>query len=127
MANIIQTVLIRTDLFGDNTGLIAAQVAHIHAQVLMMDKAPDEIADVDFDAWKKAPYLFVKKVPNLETLKYYYRIAGEAIVPVHMWSDTVYIKTSPTQQYAFNTDVGISLGPTDSDKIKTVIGDLPLL
>ena len=128
MANIIQTVLIRTDLFGDCTGLIAAQVAHIHAQVLMLDKAPKHTGELDFNSWKMSPYLFVKKVPNLEVLNYFMDKADKSNVQCELWKDTVYVKASQTLQIVVeNCPVGISLGPCESDRIKAVIGDLPLL
>ena len=59
---------------------------------------------------------------------YYVRKAKDLGVPVNIWNDTVYVKMSETQMEAFpNVNVGVSLGPCDSDKIKAVIGDLPLL
>ena len=132
MANIGQTVIIRTDLFGDNVGLIAAQVAHIHAQLLydVVAKRTDlgEKGKANLAEWVIQPYIFVKQVPNLEALEYFEAKAKGAGVATTSWSDTVYVNLSPTQQEAFaDVKVGIALGPNDADKIRTVVGDLPLL
>jgi len=143
MSSIGQTIIIRTDLFGlEDVGLISAQVAHIHfelARKMLLEGLDDDGKTVvilnemgeegsDFENWMKEPYIFVKKVPNMESLMHFGRLAQEAKLPVAEWTDTVYVRMSPTQKQAFpNTLVGISIGPTDADKIRTVVGDLPLL
>lgn len=137
MANIGQTILIRTDLFGDNIGLLAAQIAHIHAKPFYAERPVAgttstedvELLDLqEFAAWKKNPYVYIKKVPNAETLSHFIDAARAADVPCQTWRDTVYVKVSAKQNIALpDVLVGAAFGPTDSDKIKTVIGDLPLL
>ena len=136
MASINQTVIIRTDLFdmSKDIGLLAAQVAHIHAMALrhlwQLRELKDElgIAAPLFREWLREPYLLVKRVPNLEALKYFSQAATASGIEVHEWFDTVYVRLSSTQQKAFpNVLVGISLGPCDADKIRTIVGDLPLL
>jgi len=137
MSNINQTIIIRTDLFKEgHVGLISAQVAHIHAEMVLSNmndllqiKLDDsKVSNEDFLSWMKNPYIFVKKVPNKEGLDYFAEAARAAKIEVTEWRDTVYVNLSSTQDKAFeNVLVGISLGPTDADKIRTVIGDLPLL
>ena len=77
MANMIQRILVRTDL-GMSEGLMAAQVAHIHSSpfLLTYKTAPsptgvlvDEIATVK--KWMDTPYMFVHGVPNKEVLRHF--------------------------------------------------------
>lgn len=129
--NIKHVVLIRKDL-ELTTGLISAQVAHIAMERFRValtyeDKSDSTLSPIDLE-WLKAPYLYVHAVPNWEWLRYYSEKARMAKIEVTEWKDTLYMKSSETQQQAFeNVLVGVSLGPIDSDKIKAVIGDLPLL
>ena len=130
MANIGQTVIIRTDL-GFPIGLLAAQVAHIHFEMFrqsLLDEDQTGSWEPEIEEWLKSPYLFVKKVPNELGLIHYKKLAEQAGVEVTEWRDTVCVQLSETQQQAFHDVlVGISLGPNDADKIRGVIGDLPLL
>jgi hypothetical protein len=74
------------------------------------------------------PYTFVHGVPNKEVLEYFIKQAEVKNVPYTSWFDTIYIKVSETQKIVVeNCLIGIALGPFESDKIKAVIGDLPLL
>lgn len=137
MANIGQTIIIRTDIFTlpDDVGLLAAQVAHIHAAIyyqnmndLLEMKLSNGFDKDEFIAWFHTPYIFVKQVPNAEGLNHFAKLARDADVPVIEWNDTVYVRLSPTMKQAFSDIlVGISLGPCDADRIRTVVGDLPLL
>jgi hypothetical protein len=44
------------------------------------------------------------------------------------WSDTISLEVSENQKIVVdNCLIGVALGPADSDIIKTVISDLPLL
>jgi peptidyl-tRNA hydrolase len=139
MANIGQTIIIRTDLFDlpQDTGLLAAQVAHIHMEMTrqtILDSI-DNDRDIkgfklseDAYEWLDQPYIFVKRVPNAEALKHFWNLAQNAKIPIAEWRDTVYVRLSPTMKQAVeNTLVGISLGPADADEIRTIVGDLPLL
>lgn len=133
MANLRQTILIRKDL-DFPIGLLAAQVAHLHMESFrktMLD-APDPVNKFELTqdeaGWLKDPYVFVHGVPNLEVLDFFIKEAKALGIDVHEWRDTVYINISATQRRAFfPVKVGATLGPCDSDKIKAVIGDLPLL
>jgi len=138
MASINQTILIRTDLFQlpEDIGLLSAQVAHIHFQLvretMLQNSLNYPIAGVtdtyDFKEWIQEPYLLVKRVPNAEALNFFKEEAERTGLTVRSWTDTVYVRLSKTQQKAFpNVLVGISIGPSDSDKIRTILGDLPLL
>jgi peptidyl-tRNA hydrolase len=133
MSNINQTIIIRTDLFSMNdVGLISAQVAHIHGEIfrnyLKEDVKVTQEENATFREWVMAPYILVKRVPNLEALDYYEKLAKDNGLVVQGWFDTVYVNLTPTLKKAFsNIKVGISIGPDDSDSIRTVVGDLPLL
>ena len=82
----------------------------------------------DYEEWLKDPYLLVKRVPNLEALQYFREEANLSELPVAEWRDTVNVRLSATVKKAFeDVLVGISIGPCDSDKIRTVVGDIPLL
>lgn len=146
MSMIRQTVLVRTDL-GFSTGLMAAQVSHIHLETIRQSilrnqdtpgmvknsnltallKNPDEVET--FLDWLQSPYIFVHGVPNLEALEHYERKAeGVFGLMTSVWTDTVRIVLSENQKIDLpNIKVGLSLGPADSDIIRTIIGDLPLL
>ena len=83
---------------------------------------------VDEFEWLKTPYLYIHGVPNAETLDFFIKKAEENGVPFSLWRDTVYIKISETQREAFpNVLVGAAFGPCESDRIRVVIGDLPIL
>lgn len=133
MANLRQTILIRKDL-DFPVGLLAAQVAHLHMERfrgMLLESIKESIkvqVDPDDAGWIHDPYVFVHGVPNAEVLEYFIKEAKAANIPISEWRDTVYINISATQRRAFfPVKVGATLGPCDSDKIKAVIGDLPLL
>jgi hypothetical protein len=82
----------------------------------------------DIKEWLISPYIFVHGVPNSEVLSYYLDIAFRVGVDVTKWKDTVYLNPSETQRIVIpDVLIGATLGPCDSDKIREVIGDLPLL
>lgn len=137
--NIRQTLLIRTDLKFP-TGLLAAQVAHLSfeqtRQMIIKDLKEDPLvsstklsgAQSAYLDWVQVPYIFVHEVPNAEVLNFFKNKAESKGIAVFPWYDTVFIDISPTQREVFeNVLVGISFDTCDSDKIKAVIGDLPLL
>jgi peptidyl-tRNA hydrolase len=137
--NIRQTILLRTDL-NLPKGLSEAQVAHLHFEyirkIILQNIKKDEehtysyakiaITDLMIE-WLKAPYTFVHGVPNAEVLEHFRKIATEKDVYMNDWKDTVFLKISITQQIVVeNCLIGIVLFG-ESDKVKAVIGDLPLL
>lgn len=138
MSNIRQSILIRMDL-NLPKGLSEAQVAHLHANqayailnhianggtVNLEDCFHMSITDIK--SWLQTPYTFVHGVPNADVLRHFVTIANNLKVPYTEWRDTVFLKVSKTQQITVeNCLIGITLGPFESDKIKAVIGDLPL-
>lgn len=142
MARLQQDILIRTDL-GFSTGLLAAQVAHIHMEgirramlykgvwgddKLTMAFADKEAADA-MVSWLETPYIFVRRVPNLETLEFFEKkISSHEGLTCDIWRDTVFMEIAPDWTEAFaDVKVGLSIGPADSDEIKQVVGKLPLL
>lgn len=135
MANIRQSIILRQDLSLPK-GLSEAQVAHLHFELFRKHllKGIDEktgrgetLFTPDVIGWLKTPYTFVHGVPNLEVLNYFYKIAKEKQIMSDNWEDTIYIQVSPTQKIVVeNCLIGIVL-LGESDKIKSVIGDLPLL
>lgn len=131
MSNINQTIIVRTDLFNlpEDIGLLSAQIAHIH-----MEQIRQKLSDHDKEFnelennWIRDPYLLVKKVSNKESLEYFAEKAIGSGITCTKWHDTVYVRISSETKKAFpNVLVGISLGPDDSDLIRTVVEDLPLL
>lgn len=133
MANLRQTILIRKDL-DFPTGLLAAQCAHLHMEYFrkaMMDSVDNQYKvqlSNDEILWLSDPYVFIHGVPNSEVLEYFITEANKLGINVSEWRDTVYINISETQRKAFfPVKIGATFGPCDSDKIKAVIGDLPLL
>lgn len=146
MANIIQRILVRTDL-GFTNGLMAAQVAHIHMEGLrwainrnednslknipkskLTANLRNSTESMEFHDWLKTPYIFVHGVSCPEVLEYYCEKAEKGGIFIARWHDTVYVNVSENQKMVFpDTFVGASLGPCDSDLIKAVISDLPLL
>ena len=132
MANLRQSILIRTDL-NLPVGLLAAQVAHLHFETFRRRGTGDSaglpmVMTRQEGEWAHDPYLFVHQVPNLEALDFFEHEAKKADINTESWRDTIFLQLSPTFRKAFeNVKVGIVLGPDDSDKIKAVISDLPLL
>jgi peptidyl-tRNA hydrolase len=128
MSMLRQSIVCRKDL-GFSIGLMAAQVAHIHFErirKMLIDKESFDF--VNMTEWLKAPYVFCHGVPNLEALEHFYAKAMDEEIPVAKWHDTVYVQVSETQKIAMpNVFVGFSIGPVDSDKVRVILGDLPLL
>jgi peptidyl-tRNA hydrolase len=145
MASIGQTIVIRTDLFDlpKDTGLLTAQVAHVHMELtrrLIQEnfvkdedfigiKLPEEgELGADFMDWIDDPYIFVKGVQNIEALNHFEAKSRDAKLPTFLWTDTIYVRLTPTKQEAMHkVPVGFSIGPADADKMRAVVGDLPLL
>lgn len=135
MSNIRQTILIRTDLKLP-TGLLTAQVAHIHMEKFRLDmlesikNKTSIVNNLDFhtNEWLKSPYIFIHGVMNLEILEYYAKIAKEKDVGYTIWKDTIFVEIYDGHRIALeNIPIGLAFSPNDSDKIKAIIGDLPLL
>ena len=127
MPMIGQKVLIRTDLQFP-TGLLVAQAAHIHALPMIAVLQNKEIDNKeDFLAWLPEPYIYIHGVPNKEVLEHFIDKCTQHDVPVRAWYDTVMLDIGSNPEPFNDVLIGASLGPCDSDKIKMVIGTLPLL
>lgn len=137
MSMIRQVVLVREDL-NLPRGLVAAQVAHIHANVFYRNlyerhKDEDLLFNVrqeirkDMCEWLQSPYIFVHGVANVEVLNHLINRANEHDIPVEIWKDTIYLKVGDETVPFENIIVGAALGPCESDQIKMVIGTLDLL
>jgi peptidyl-tRNA hydrolase len=105
-------------------GLMAAQVAHI-GDAFMRTKIRD---DVEFSneelAWMKDPYISVLSVDNPEELEIVMNEARDDGLSVHKWIDLLPSKN--LNRPMSNVLVGISIGPTDFDRVKAITGTLPL-
>lgn len=149
MANIRQSILVRTDLNLPN-GLLAAQISHIHFELfrkrLKANNCSLQLFDTNSDGgdaggtidedyldkndlinWIASPYLFIHQVPHGEALEYFKYKALEAKLPVIQWQDVIYQNLSDDLRVPFHMPIGLAIGPADSDRIKMVIGTLPLL
>lgn len=124
------TLLIRTDL-GMPQGLFSAQLAHIAQEVFRqhhLNKSKRGNLDVKAIEWINDPYMFVHGVPNHEALIYFIDQADKQGVVCHTWEDTIFLEIADGQTITLpNVLVGCSFGPDDADRIRLVIGKLPLL
>lgn len=124
-----QTVIVRTDL-GFTTGLYAAQVSHIHMEAIRQSLLNERVPNSLTLEWLEDPYIYVHGVPNKEALDYFENKArAENDLDVHSWTDkTLRLNLSDNLKVDLaDVKVGISLGPSDADIIRRVIGDLPIL
>ena len=132
MSMLKQVVLIRTDL-GLPRGLLMAQACHVHMDALRMAvlnrEANGPAITKDMLDWLAMPYLFIHGVSCKEAFDHYLNLAQVVHnLPVATWHDTISLSFYEGQKMVLsNVPVGFSIGPCDSDKIKAVIGDLPLL
>lgn len=128
MGMIKQVVLVRTDL-GMSVGLLCAQVAHIHAGVLIDKIKTKEQPDEKMAQWLNEPYIFNHGLVNIEAFDHYYKaaMASPLAGSVKVWEDTIFASFYPGHKTSFRTKIGFSIGPADADAIKLIIGDLPLL
>jgi peptidyl-tRNA hydrolase len=102
-----------------SAGLVGAQVAHI-SDAFMRDRiTKGKKFTAEEKAWMKEPYISVLAVNNREELEKVIKDAKDAKLPVHVWTDTM---PSTIQPEVFFDDVlvGVSIGPSDMDKIKVV-------
>ena len=74
-------------------------------------------------SWAKVPVLVVLGVNTYEELRIVEKKAKEAKLPVISWRDT--IPSNLWEGQFLEADIGISIGPVDTDKAKLVVGDLP--
>jgi peptidyl-tRNA hydrolase len=140
MANLRQTIIVRTDL-NLAVGLLAAQISHIHFEKIRRElnrslsgikekEVGGELFKFSKDEWEwmESPYIFIHGVPNIEAYHYFKKKAEDALLSVVEWTDTIYLSFYEGHKDAFkNVPIGFSIGPADSDAIKAIVGALPLL
>lgn len=123
MANTRHVIVIRKDL-NMSAGLMAAQVAHI-SDAFMRDRIENEKPFSDEElSWMKTPYIAVLSVDNFEELNIIMEEAKNDNLLTYEWSDLMY--STNLNRAMPQTVVGCSIGPADSDKIKSITGNLPL-
>ena len=128
--NLQQNIIIRTDL-GFTRGLLTAQVAHIHAlpmvQAILEHKESTAICLDKMFAWLSSPFVTVLGASNIEILDHFIDLAEAEGIVVHQWRDVVNCNVSDSLTLNFDTIIGASFGPDESDKLKKIMGQLPLL
>lgn len=125
--------VIRKDL-GFNVGLMSAQVAHLGMAQMremirngMNFKDPTDYVVKNVKEWLGKPYTIVHEVPCKEALEFYLEKSRALNVTTFEWRDTVFVSLGSKKEALANVLVGFAFEIADADKIKAVIGDLPLL
>lgn len=121
--NLRQSVVVRRDL-NLTPGLLAAQVAHISAQ-MFFEKIRDcvKFSNTELE-WIREPVISILAVNNFDELRILEDMAVKIGVSYMEWTDTI-----PSQIFAgrfLEVVVGASFGPDNDEKIKQVTGTLPL-
>lgn len=126
--NLCQRILIREDLQLPR-GLMCAQIAHLHFEAMRQELlAHDTVKEPLTKEWIKDPYIFVHGVPNIEALEHFRELAQSHEISWAEWTDTIYLTLYEGYTIPFEDIViGAILGPEDSDRLKMVVGGLPLL
>lgn len=123
MANIQLSCVIRKGL-NMPEGLLAAQVAHISDQWMRDKILSGKTFSKEEQEWMKTPYIAILAVDTLEELQYVYDDGVKNNLNPVMWKDIIY--SNILKRPMPDIFVGLSLGPSDSDKIKAVTGNLKL-
>lgn len=124
--------VIRKDL-GFNVGLMSAQVAHLAMEQLrqmIRDEAFKNSKDYVVEnvmKWLVKPYTIVHEVPCKEALEFYLAKSRSLNVKTYEWRDTVFVSLGSKKEALADVLVGFAFEVADADRIKSVIGDLPLL
>jgi len=122
MSNTRLTLVIRKDLQLSN-GLLAAQASHL-GDAWMRDRIMSGLLFHENEReWMKDPYVSVLSVNTREELEYLKKISLENGLAIFEWHDII---PSESLKITLRTFIGISIGPDDFDKIKTVTSNLPL-
>lgn len=122
--------IVRTDL-GFSLGLMSAQVSHIAMQPIRVallnedDQTSNSFRDIM--EWLKKPYTYVYSVGNKESLEYFCKKGKEKGLHAYEWRDTVYVDIGGKKEVFENVLVGITFGVLESDVLKSVVGNLPML
>lgn len=129
MSNLGVRVIVRTDL-GFTPGLLAAQASHLAMEQVrqtILDGIDMKKERPDLYEWLRKPYLYVHAVSNKESLEFLATKAAASGVTTFAWRDTVYITVGDKKEALPNILVGFAFEACDADKVKAVIGSLPLL
>ena len=118
-------------------GLLAAQACHLNDEWLrariLESKAnrncvKGESKTVNFNLpefqWLEGPVLSILAVNTPEELEVLKKRAKDVGVAFREWHDTIPSQIFP--KVFLQTFVGIAFGPDDDEKVKQVVGDLPL-
>lgn len=119
--------IVRTDL-GFNLGLMSAQVAHLMMEPIRVAllNEEDQISSNTME-WLKKPYMYVYSVGNKETLEFFCKKGKENGLPIYEWRDTVWVDIGGKKEVMEGVLVGVTFGVLESDVLKSVVGNLPLL
>ena len=126
--NIRHYVIMRKDLQLEkiSVGLFGTQVSHIADNFLLgSQRLGDPIENFSEEEleWSKLPVLVTLAVNTYEELQIVKKKAQDAGVPCNSWKDTV--PSNLWEGQFLECEIGISIGPVDTDKAKLVVGDLP--
>lgn len=122
-------VVVRTDL-GFTPGLMSAQVAHLAMEQVrqtVIDDIDIKKERPDLHEWLKNPYLYVHAVGNKESLEFLLAKAKTLGVKTYEWRDTVFVAMGDKKEAIRDVLVGFAFEACDADRVKAVIGTLPML
>jgi len=122
MANVWLNCVVRKDLQLPE-GLLAAQVAHISDQWMRDRILSAQPFTEDEKAWMKDPYINILAVNTYEELVDIELDAAQAELKPVAWKDTLHSQALKKDMPGIF--VGISIGPADFDKLRSVTGNLP--
>ena len=132
MSSTRMAVVVRRDL-QMTPGLLAAQVLHAGMMFVakgnrQRHKKDDEAYLVEFSGtqmdWINEPYVAVLAVDTKEELELVSKMAIEEKLAVHAWHDVIPSKVFDGR--VLECFVGVSIGPVDADRLRKVVGTLPL-
>lgn len=122
--------IVRTDL-GFSLGLMSAQVAHIAMEpirvALLNEDDQTSNSFREMMEWLEKPYMYIYSVGNKESLEYFCKKGKDNGLPPYEWRDTVYVDIGGKKEVFNDVLVGITFGVMESDVLKSVVGNLPLL
>jgi peptidyl-tRNA hydrolase len=124
MSNTRMVIVVRRDL-NMPSGLLAAQTLHTGMEFIRAKIAGGNFCfDNTEKEWVLEPYVSVLAVDTPEELEIVAAEAAAANLTIHRWEDTV--PSNVLKGRFLKCLVGISIGPSDADRIKVIAGTLPL-
>jgi hypothetical protein len=109
---------------------MAAQVSHLvmeQVRQTILDEMDIKQECPNLHEWLLNPYLYVHAVGNKESLEFLLAKAKTLGVPTFEWRDTVYVSIGDKKEAIRDVLVGFSFEACDADRVKAVIGTLPML